>query len=244
MTTLKTQLENLREQFQLKQQVQSLEDVFEQYRTIRDGLLDVTEPLQKARNQLKVLENLPDVHASLDFSQDSALFYGVKSELGTLTERFKESGEKIEQTGLREALILFRSVYSGIDEKIYTAWRTFIGDLEAKATLESVLLEQQKTLGDLITYNSYRTARDNFNRQKLSGPDNLSVVKNLQKYSEEMVALKSTMVRDAPEDVLRFFEALDRHHQASLTLLTAEVIAWLEEKSLIPAFNVTRKRMI
>lgn len=41
-----------------------------------------------------------------------------------------------------------------------------------------------------------------------------------------------------------FFEALDRHNHASLTLLTPCVIAWLEEKGMLPAFNVTRKRMI
>ncbi len=47
MTTLKTQLAGLREQYQLKEQLQSMQDVYEQYRTIRDRLLDVAEPLQK-----------------------------------------------------------------------------------------------------------------------------------------------------------------------------------------------------
>ena len=41
-----------------------------------------------------------------------------------------------------------------------------------------------------------------------------------------------------------FLEALDRHNHASLTLLTPGVITWLEEKDMLPAFNVTRKRMI
>jgi DNA repair exonuclease SbcCD ATPase subunit len=57
MTTLKTQLAGLREQYQLKEQLQSMQDVYEQYRTIRDRLLDVAEPLQKACAQLKVLKH-------------------------------------------------------------------------------------------------------------------------------------------------------------------------------------------
>ena len=109
---------------------------------------------------------------------------------------------------------------------------------------DPVFLEQQRTLGNVLVYDDYRKARDNFNRQKLSGPDSLSVVKNLQKYSDEMIALKRSMDLDAPDDVLRFFEALDRHNHASLTLLTPGVITWLEEKDMLPAFNVTRKRMI
>ncbi|WP_252083805.1 hypothetical protein [Escherichia coli] len=53
MTTLKTQLTQLREQYQIKQQVQSLEEVYDRYRTIRDGLLDVAEPLKKPKSNLK-----------------------------------------------------------------------------------------------------------------------------------------------------------------------------------------------
>lgn len=53
MTTLKTQFTQLREQYQIKQQVQSLEEVYDRYRTIRDGLLDVAEPLQKAQRNLR-----------------------------------------------------------------------------------------------------------------------------------------------------------------------------------------------
>lgn len=43
--------------------------------------------------------------------------------------------------------------------------------------LDSVFLEQQRTLGNVLVYDDYRKARDNFNRQKLSGPDSLLVVK-------------------------------------------------------------------
>lgn len=78
MTTLKTQLTQLREQYQIKQQVQSLEEVYDRYRTIRDGLLDVAEPLQKAQKQLEVIGTLPEPHSAIDFSQEAALFGGAK----------------------------------------------------------------------------------------------------------------------------------------------------------------------
>lgn len=139
---------------------------------------------------------------------------------------------------------VLKSVHESIDDKVDATWKAFVADLEARATLDPVFLEQQRTLGNVLVYDDYRKARDNFNRQKLSGPDSLSVVKNLQKYSDEMIALKRSMDLDAPDDVLRFFEALDRHNHASLTLLTPGVITWLEEKDMLPAFNVTRKRMI
>ena len=244
MTTLKTQFTQLREQYQIKQQVQSLEEVYDRYRTIRDGLLDVAEPLQKAQKKFEVIGMLPEPHSTIDFSQEAALFGGAKTQLDALTARFKESGDKTEQSGFWETVRVLKSVQESIDDKVDATWKAFVADLEARAMLDSVFLEQQRTLGNVLVYDDYRKARDNFNRQKLSGPDSLSVVKNLQKYSDEMVALKRSMDPDATDDVLRFFEALDRHNHASLTLLTPGVIAWLEEKGMLPAFNVTRKRMI
>jgi hypothetical protein len=48
-----------------------------------------------------------------------------------------------------------------------------------------------------------------------------------------MVELKKGMEFNAPDDVLRFFDALDKQHQASLALLTPEVLSWLKEKALL-----------
>lgn len=244
MTTLKTQLAGLREQYQLKEQLQSMQDVYEQYRAIRDRLLDVAEPLQKACAQLKVLKTLPELQAQLDFHENAAAFFGIRVELQTLTTSFKESGERIEQNGLGELLVRLSGVHDRISEKVGQAWAVFVAELEARVVLAPIFLEQQKTLGYTLAYTNYRNALDNFNRQKTSAPDSLTVVKKLQGYCDEMVELKKGMVFDAPEDVLRFFDALDKQHQASLALLTPEVLSWLKEKALLQSFNVTRKRMM
>ncbi|QRN34661.1 protein DpdI [Pectobacterium brasiliense] len=244
MTTLKTQLAGLREQYQLKEQLQSMQDVYEQYRTIRDRLLDVAEPLQKAYAQLKVLKTLPELQAQLDFQENAAAFFGVRAELQALTVSFKESGERIEQNGLGELLVRLSGVHDRISEKVVQAWAAFVAELEARAVLAPVFLEQQKTLGNTMAYTSFRKALDNFNRQKTGAPDSQAVVKKLQGYCDEMVELKKGMEFNAPDDVLRFFDALDKQHQASLALLTPEVLSWLKEKALLQSFNVTRKRMI
>ncbi|HCI5780194.1 TPA: hypothetical protein NPN96_005120 [Klebsiella quasipneumoniae subsp. quasipneumoniae] len=244
MTTLKTQLAGLREQYQLKEQLQSMQDVYEQYRTIRDRLLDVAEPLQKACAQLKVLKTLPEMQEQLDFQENAATFFGIRAELQALTASFKESGERIEQNGLGELLVRLAGVHDRISEKVGQAWAAFVAELEARAVLAPVFLEQQKTLGNTMAYTNYRNALDNFNRQKTSAPDSLAVVKKLQGYCDEMVELKKGMEFNAPDDVLRFFDVLDKQHQASLALLTPEVLSWLKEKALLQSFNVTRKRMI
>lgn len=244
MTTLKTQLAGLREQYQLKEQLQSIQDVYEQYRAIRDRLQDVAEPLQKVCAQLKVLKTLPELQEQLDFHENAATFFGIRAELQALTASFKESGERIEQNGLGELLVRLSGVHGRISEKVVLAWAAFVAELEARAVLAPVFLEQQKTLGYTMAYTNYRNALDNFNRQKASAPDSLAVVKKLQGYCDEMVELKKGMVFDAPEDVLRFFDALDKQHQASLALLTPEVLSWLKEKALLHSFNVTRKRMM
>ncbi|EOC5414405.1 protein DpdI [Klebsiella quasipneumoniae] len=244
MTTLKTQLAGLREQYQLKEQLQSMQDVYEQYRTIRDRLLDVAEPLQKACAQLKVLKTLPELQEQLDFQENAATFFGIRAELQALTASFKESGERIEQNGLGELLVRLAGVHDRISEKVGQAWAAFVAELEARAVLAPVFLEQQKTLGNTMAYTNYRNALDNFNRQKTSAPDSLAVVKKLQGYCDEMVELKKGMEFNAPDDVLRFFDVLDKQHQASLALLTPEVLSWLKEKALLQSFNVTRKRMI
>ncbi|QPT15659.1 hypothetical protein I6G37_03495 [Serratia rubidaea] len=244
MTTLKTQLAGLREQYQLKEQLQSIQDVYEQYRAIRDRLQDVAEPLQKVCAQLKVLKTLPELQEQLDFQENAATFFGIRAELQALTASFKESGERIEQNGLGELLVRLSGVHGRISEKVVQAWAAFVAELEARAVLAPVFLEQQKTLGYTMAYTNYRNALDNFNRQKASVPDSLAVVKKLQGYCDEMVELKKGMVFGAPEDVLRFFDALDKQHQASLALLTPEVLSWLKEKALLQSFNVTRKRMM
>ncbi|WP_240346774.1 protein DpdI [Pectobacterium brasiliense] len=244
MTTLKTQLAGLREQYQLKEQLQSMQDVYEQYRAIRDRLQDVAEPLQKVCAQLKVLKTLPELQEQLDFQENAATFFGIRAELQALTANFKSSGERIEQNGLGELLVRLSGVHDRISEKVVQAWTAFVAELEARAVLAPVFLEQQKTLGNTMTYTNYRNALDNFNRQKTSAPDSQAVVKKLQGYCDEMVELKKGMEFNAPDDVLRFFDALDKQHQASLALLTPEVLSWLKEKALLQSFNVTRKRMM
>jgi len=244
MTTLKTQLAGLREQYQLKEQLQSMQDVYEQYRAIRDRLQDVAEPLQKVCAQLKVLKTLPELQEQLDFQENAATFFGIRAELQALTASFKSSGERIEQNGLGELLVRLSGVHDRISEKVVQAWTAFVAELEARAVLAPVFLEQQKTLGNTMAYTNYRNALDNFNRQKTSAPDSQVVVKKLQGYCDEMVELKKGMEFNAPDDVLRFFDALDKQHQASLALLTPEVLSWLKEKALLQSFNVTRKRMM
>ena len=207
-------------------------------------MLDVAEPLQKACAQLKVLKTLPELQEQLDFQENAAAFFGVRAELQALTASFKESGERIEQNGLGELLVRLSGVHDRISEKVVQAWAAFVAELEARAVLAPVFLEQQKTLGNTMAYTSYRNALDNFNRQKTSAPDSQAVVKKLQGYCDEMVELKKGMEFNAPDDVLRFFDALDKQHQASLALLTPEVLSWLKEKALLQSFNVTRKRMI
>ncbi|MGA7588442.1 MAG: protein DpdI [Rouxiella badensis] len=244
MTTLKTQLAGLQEQYQLKEQLQSMQDVYEQYRAIRDRLQDVAEPLQKVCAQLKVLKTLPELQEQLDFQENAATFFGIRAGLQALTATFRSSGERIEQNGLGELLVRLSGVHDRISEKVVQAWTVFVAELEARAVLTPVFLEQQKTLGKTMAYTNYRNALDNFNRQKTSAPDSLAVVKKLQGYCDEMVELKKGMEFNAPDDVLRFFDALDKQHQASLALLTPEVLSWLKEKALLQSFNVTRKRMM
>ena len=204
----------------------------------------IAEPLQKACAQLNVLKTLPELQELLDFQENAAAFFGVRAELQALTASFKESGERIEQNGLGELLVRLSGVHDRISEKVVQAWAAFVAELEARAVLAPVFLEQQKTLGNTMAYTSYRNALDNFNRQKTSAPDSQAVVKKLQGYCDEMVELKKGMEFNAPDDVLRFFDALDKQHQASLALLTPEVLSWLKEKALLQSFNVTRKRMI
>lgn len=172
---------------------------------------------------------LPEPHSTIDFSQEAALFGGAKTQLDALTARFKESGDKTEQSGFWETVRVLKSVQESVDDKVDATRKAFVADLEARAMLDSVFLEQQRTLGNVLVYDDYRKARDNFNRQKLSGPDSLLVVKTCRSIVMRWSRLNVQWTR-MHQTMFCAFEALDRHNHASLTLLTPGVLARLEEK--------------
>ncbi|MCP6167298.1 hypothetical protein NL404_27110, partial [Klebsiella pneumoniae] len=91
-------------------------------------------------------------------SQEAALFGGAKTQLDALTARFKESGDKTEQSGFWETVRVLKSVQESIDDKVDATWKAFVADLEARAMLDSVFLEQQRTLGNVLVYDDYRKA--------------------------------------------------------------------------------------
>lgn len=105
------------------------------------------------------LGTLPEPHATIDFSHEAALFGGAKIQLDALAARFKESGDKTEQNGFHEMLRVLKNIQENIDDKVDATWKAFVADPEGRATLDSVFLEQQRTLGNVSVYDDYRKAR-------------------------------------------------------------------------------------
>ncbi|HEM6829107.1 protein DpdI [Citrobacter koseri] len=246
MNTLKQQLTQIRKEFQVKKQVKKEDNVYEKYRQVRDDLYNVSSSLKVTTTQLDVISRLPSPLSQITLDDhEKAAIYNAEIGLKAFVEKFQHMADEVQQKGgLGETLSALMSVQSKFAEKINSNWRTFINDLESKQMLESVFLEQQKTLGLDRLYNDYRTALEAFNRQKMMGPANPVVIKKLQQYCDEMVQLKGQMDFKAPASVLNFFQALNNSNRAPLTLLTPEVLAWLTEKEMLNSFNVMRKGLL
>lgn len=246
MSTLKQQISQLREQFQLKKQVKQDDNVYEKYRQVRDELYSVATPLKATITTLGVIARLPSPLSNIVIDTDAKdKIEDAEAALKEFTQQFQTLNDDAQQKGrLGETVEKLASVQTTFSEKTESNWQTFIDDLESQQMLEPVFLEQQKTLGFHRIYSEYRTALDNFNRQKAMGPTAPAVVKKLQEYCTQMVQLKGQMEFKAPPSVLAFFQELDRSNRAPLTLLTPEVVSWLAEKEMLPAFNVTRKGLL
>ncbi|MBY5236328.1 hypothetical protein FP379_18490 [Klebsiella aerogenes] len=246
MNTLKQQLIQLRKDFQLKKQVKQEDNVYEKYRQIRDDLHNVASSLKETTTQLHVITQLPSPLSQITLdAHEKAAIYDAETALKEFAEKFQHMADEAQQKGgLGEMLDALMSVQSKFADKIDSNWQTFIHDLESQQMLETVFLEQQKTLGFNNTYNDYRKALDGFNHQKMMGPANPIVIKKLQQYCDEMVELKGKMDFKAPACVLDFFQALNNSNRAPLTLLTPEVLSWLMEKEMLNSFNVMRKGLL
>ncbi|CAH0221120.1 hypothetical protein SRABI13_02216 [Erwinia aphidicola] len=246
MSTLKQQISQLREQFQIKKQVKKEDNVYEKYRQVRDELYSVANPLKATITTLGVIARLPSPLSNIVIDTDAKYkIDDAEAALKEFAQQFQALNADAQQKGhLGETIEKLASIQTMFAEKTESNWRTFIDDLEIQQMLEPVFLEQQKTLGFHRIYSEYQTALDNFNRQKAMGPAMPAVVKKLQEYCTQMVQLKGQMEFEAPPSVLAFFQELDRSNRASLTLLTPEVLAWLKEKETLNSFNVMRKGLL
>ena len=239
--------------------IEGNEIIYKELRLVSDKLKTQFEVIKALNFVNKVLEETPDY--TTVFSDDGIYRNGVNSivfdrevaelignaiiKFDEFEHAWREENYKVQQ---KDSYIHAREMLKGLLEKIKAAnedcWRKWLALIDKSVFIEEQVLESQK-------HNP--TQKDNY-KQFISNASNLEALKRtrtvtkedavqIKKLHDSMVSLKAQFdVSDFPEDVARFFKALNsRFEPATLDLLTPQVLDWLNSNSKLTNFKVERK---
>lgn len=248
MSLLKQQINTLKEEFlhskssgDSKKIIDDCEDLYKRFKPI-------SESLDFLISSIDVLKSLPhDAPESVLLS--SELIDNCKSNIKILNKLILEWGSK--KTNMLQTNLV-DDTYKSLDAlekelsiKVNSCWRSWIEKLEGSFRVEEFLLDSQRGIPGLSDiYNKYIGLRKIFRAESKKLPENIWSIQNLESVSLEMQDLSNQMQQDLPADIVDFFKHINNINNKShapLSLLTPNVLTWLQENDQLGQFTIHRK---
>ena len=247
MSTLKEQIEELNIQIKLSQQSDTAQNTLKELSEIYERLATPQLELEKTINKYDALKHIPE-SATFKFKVPENLkniAIVSNSALNSLAARWKNEGPLIRNgndlANVASGLIGLNSQFF---EQVTSCWEAWIRQLKSTVVIETVLLETQRHIPGLEdTYTSYNNDMKTFILITKSIPDDKSVINQVISLSQRMANSIGRMQFNLPENVSLFFKYLNNPlhlGKAPISMLTPEVISWLQERNIIDQFIVER----
>jgi thymidylate synthase len=175
-------------------------------------------PLSQTRKDLQAFKNL------WLQAEDSSLNDEYNT-LYSLTESLKNTAKLLSENHL----------------KIWDEWSS---EQKSSAQVDDFILEQQKKVhGEVELYNQYTSAKREFDTHMNSFDFDIGGLVRIQQFAKKCAELKEQMnTEDLPESVKQLFDKLNSvGHVAYVSLLTPEVMDWLQQNNKLDTLVVRQR---
>ena len=243
MTTLKAQLAELREQYDIKRKSSDVETILNKYGKITANFSPLANTATTLAQRFATLSGLPDdvprdvVLTTDELEKLKAALRYMKDFIKLMAEK-SENASEMNELGLTEQAI--RGCNTTLAGKIGDTWGAFIAHQVSLSMQEEALLEQPRLLQPDV-YARYLDQEKEFREAIKALPDSDIAPQHIMETGKKLAAIKSEMKLDAPDDVMAFFAALNMSQQAPLALLTPTVLEWITAHKMQSKLVVKRK---
>ena len=247
MSTLKEQLQSVKNELELGKQAEKSRHIIEECQVIFERLGTPHDKMKRLIAEFKILKLLPDEHvqmltSSKDIANQSAKCMCNIESFKNLWQTKRYEARSHDELANAEASL--ESLVETFGQAIWECWNLWVEQITSRVAVENIKLESQKSLPGLETvYRSYLESQNELNGLIKRIPSEPTAIDTINSLCERMVELKSKMQWDVDPEVAAFFNRLDRDTQAKvpLSLLSAKVMAWLEEHGYLDQFVIQRR---
>lgn len=217
----------------------TLGDRIEEARKLATRLAELQEVAEKLPDSLNSIDMLTKAGVSVQGSASSAA--QVRNAIAKIKTRFAQAREPDALTKGHDWKMLIRElpkVVGELNESAIEGWDThaqqlFAGD--APSTIERALAPTDANKAALF---KYRQAHERYVQLRGKLPEEPEAIAELPRVARDLKSVKFDY--NVPASVRKFLEALPTG--APLTLLTAEVRDWIDQKGLAERYQVVANR--
>jgi hypothetical protein len=247
MSTLKEQLQSVKNELELGKKAEESKHIIEECEVIYQRLVKPHDKLRRLIAEFKILQLLPDelvqvLKSSEDIANQSAKCMHSIESFKALWETKKHQARSHDELANAEASL--ETLVETFGQAVRECWNIWVEQITSRVAVENIKLESQKNLPGLDkVYRNYVESQNQLNGLIKRIPNEPTAIDTINGLCERMVELKSKMQWDVDPEVAAFFDRLDRDPlgKVPLSLLSAKVMAWLEEQGYLDQFVIQRR---
>lgn len=217
----------------------TLGDRIEEARKLATRLGELQGVAEQLPDSLKTIDMLARAGVGVQGSASSAA--QVRNAITKIKTRFAQARESDALTKGQDWKVLIRElpkVVSELDQSAVESWETYAQQLFAGDSPSAIERTFAPTDANKAALSKYRQAYERYVRLRSSLPEGAEGVAGLARIAQELKSVKFDY--NVPASVRKFLEALPSG--APLTLLTAEVRDWIDQKGLAERYQVVANR--
>jgi len=248
MTPLAQQIQNVDTQLDILVAGDENRVAIKEYEKFFEQFFPVVWKLDDSCKKRKVLKSIPkeylDLQAELvnNFKNDLS---ATKSVLRILEEKWQEDDYKVTQDDSFDNTIqAMKSLTKMIvlaNKEVWNTWTDYLLDSFNRTDAELNNIEKIDKYRD--TYSAFVKERTSFKSKVSNLPAEIDQIKEVQELSNRLQILMKDVDGNLSEEVKKFLDCIDdviKGKKAPLSLLTPEVLKWIQDENEMSSFAITR----
>ena len=243
--SLKNQMAELNKQIEYFHNSANLEDQMSALKMISTRIANPTSRIEQEAKRLQCLKLIDGIDLACE-GETEALEFVSKQYLA-----FKNLWQEVEHQSLSDEANTLYEMTQSINKVAdlfannhQILWQEWAEEQIGLTNVNDVILEQQKVPhGNFELYNNYARAKREFDNQMGGFTFDEGQLARIQQFAKQCAELKSQMNTEAlPQGVKKLFDALKNPGAvAFVSMLTPEVMEWLEENNKLDTLMVKQR---
>jgi len=248
MTPLAQQIQNVDTQLDILVAGDENRVAIKEYEKFFEQFFPIVGKLDDSCKKRKVLKNIPSEY----LDQQTELIQSFKNNLATtksvlhiLLEKWLEDDYTVTQDdsfdNTIQAMKSLTKVIVVTNKEVWNTWTDYLLDSFNRTDAELNNIEKIDKYRD--TYNAFVKERTSFKSKIANLPTEIDQIKEIQELSNRLQILMKDVNVNLSEEVKRFLDCIDdvvKGKKAPLSLLTPEVLKWIQDENEMSSFAITR----